>query len=131
MGIFAMIKWVLPVEDVTPMQEELYARCVNPPSWSDWCRFWSKVDLSPGKGPKGSCWHWKAQLTEKGYGSFHLIFEGKRKQVKAHRILFSWMFGNLNKSQILDHIECDSPPCCNFNHIKVTDNRGNTQREGS
>lgn len=69
-------------------------------------RFFEKVDRS------GDCWIWNGSRDGKGYGSFYL--EGRLH--KAHRA--AWM---LLKGPIPDGIEachrCDTPPCCNPDHI--------------
>jgi len=74
----------------------------------DIARFWSRVDKTPGLGPKGECWEWRGQLSTHGYGQ--APFQGRR--VAAHRLAYELVKGPLPDGLCACH-SCDNPPCCN------------------
>ena len=72
-------------------------------------RFWEKVDMAPGHGPKGKCWVWTASKNKKGYGRF-----GAKK---AHRVAYELRKGPIPEGKILLH-SCDFPSCVKPTHLK-------------
>ena len=79
-------------------------------------RFWSKVDKSPGQGPKGDCWEWQGAKTDRGYGR---IKDGKRMTL-AHRLSFVMAYGALphvpgHHGACVLH-RCDNPACVRPEH---------------
>lgn len=75
-------------------------------------RFWSKVDKSPGHGPKGECWPWTASLQPEGYGQFRL---GDR-MVGAHRVAYELEVGPIPEGMDICHT-CDFRPCVRPLHL--------------
>lgn len=76
-------------------------------------RFWSKIDKTPGQGPKGQCWLWKGgSHTKSGYGIFTIYRCGKRIALLAHRVAYLLTTGNDPSMMLVCH-HCDNPPCCN------------------
>lgn len=70
-------------------------------------RFWSKVR----RGGPDECWPWIAGGTE-GYG----IFWAQGTSYRANRVAFILVHGDLREHEMACH-SCDSPPCCNPNHL--------------
>lgn len=86
-------------------------------------RFWSKVDKTPGQGPKGDCWFWIGAQQGKGYGEFTLCAARYKKKSTflAHRIAYRITFDDDPESLLICHT-CDMEPCCNPAHLfKGTD----------
>ncbi len=73
--------------------------------------FWSRVDKTPGLGPKGECWEWRHTL-DNGYGTVR--FEGKQR--RAHRVAYYLTFGMYPIENGLH--SCDNKPCVNPAHIR-------------
>jgi len=69
-------------------------------------RFWSRVDKTPGQGPKGRCWTWKGYVDRLGYGTTRV---GK-KVVLVHRISYTLRFGPIPKGMNVLH-KCDVYNC--------------------
>jgi predicted transcriptional regulator len=111
-------------------------KCKPIPSLSprDITRFWSKVDKSPGQGPKGECWQWQAATSDSGYGFFCYYIGGPFKSLNlmAHRVAFVIQKGEDPVDLLVCHT-CDNPPCCNGSHLfKGTekDNAVDRQKKG-
>lgn len=85
-------------------------------------RFWSKVDKTPGLGPKGGCWLWTAAKFDKGYGAFRLF----GAQYRANRIALIVCLGADNPEQFALHT-CDVPACCNPTHLYWGDHDQNME----
>lgn len=89
-------------------------------------RFWAKVDKSgpvPAYKPElGPCWVWTGGLAD-GYGAFHL--DGK--QIKAHRVAYLWLIGEVAEDCELDHL-CRVRRCCNPSHLEPVSHLINVHR---
>lgn len=76
-------------------------------------RFWSKVDKTPGLGPHGQCWEWRAGLGshKKGrdYGQF---WAPSQRMVQAHRFAYEIEHGPIPEGLAVLH-HCDNPRCVN------------------
>ena len=85
-------------------------------------RFWSKVDKTPGYGPKGDCWQWVAgRHSSWGYGAFRL----KGKTLSAHRVSFFLSTGKMSSRSVLHH--CDNTYCVNPKHLYEGDDKDNAR----
>ncbi len=74
-------------------------------------RFWAKVDKTPGQGPQGTCWEWRAATAGKGYG----VLRVAGKQTYAHRLSYELCYGPLGNLFALH--KCDNPKCVNPSHL--------------
>lgn len=80
-------------------------------------RFWSKVDRTPGQGPKGECWTWTGTRLPKGYG----VLAIRRKDRGAYQYVatrVAWMIahGRDPGNDLMRH-NCNYPPCIRPEHL--------------
>lgn len=76
--------------------------------------FWSKVDKTPGQGPRGECWGWIAGRDGDGYGKIGV--SDHRRTVRSHRM--AYFLATREDPGPLDVCHrCDWPPCCNGAHL--------------
>lgn len=84
-------------------------------------RFWSKVR----KGSALECWEWTAGVSSLNYGQFHAVIDGRRVNLRAHRVSFFLERGPLIPGKVLDHI-CRNTKCVNPTHLREVTNAENT-----
>lgn len=78
-----------------------------------------KFKLDPVTG----CWVWTASLC-KGYGQ--VGWEGR--VWKSHRLAYTLLVGPIPAGLVLDHFECDNPPCGNPEHLRPSLHEVNSAR---
>ena len=91
-------------------------RASRPKFCSDRCRLYSKVDMSPGQGPKGECWEYQGGKHKFGYGMIN------RSGSKASEVTTSHAYGwEVENGPVPDGMfvlhKCDNPPCCRPDHL--------------
>lgn len=82
---------------------------VKPIGLDPWQRFLSHVLIMPN-----GCWIWQASRDKNGYGKFKL----NRKDMRAHVFAWTHWNGSVPKGFVLDHFECNTPPCVNPCHVR-------------
>lgn len=86
-------------------------------------RFWSFVSTSD------DCWICIGPRNKKGYGKFEVrLADGTYTEVPAHRFAYELLIGPIPSGMVLDHIECDNPPCVNPGHTIPSSHRDNILR---
>ncbi len=86
--------------------------------------FWPKIIKTE------SCWFWTAAKTHLGYGQFGIPTGRYCKTAYAHRIAYSLSFGEIPKGLLVLH-RCDTPSCCNPDHLFVGTNADNVRDRNS
>ncbi len=75
-------------------------------------RFWTKCCPDPNTG----CLLWTAGSDKDGYGKFQISIGHTRQiHVRAHRFALATRIGRVPEELVLH--SCDTPPCCNPNHL--------------
>lgn len=90
-------------------------------------RFWAKVAKSE---EPDSCWLWTAATEEKGYGRFRVCCG---LMYQAHRVAYMLDRGYWPHSDRMILHSCDTPACCNPNHLRegtAADNNQETSAKG-
>lgn len=99
-----------------------------PAPHEDWeLAFWAKVrETSDG------CWLWTAGVDAGGYGQFGSRSKGTRKgkTVRAHRIAYELVVGQIPEGLQLDHL-CRVRRCVNPAHLEVVTLAENVRRGGN
>lgn len=76
-----------------------------------------------GHANERGCRPWLAKRDRDGYG--HISYRGKDARA-THAVWFMntghWPIAG----EVIAHTTCDWPPCCEFSHLSLTDNAGNT-----
>lgn len=80
--------------------------------------FWASVDRSGGAS---ACWEWRGPRHYLGYGCFG---KSKKHERYAHRFAWEDRFGPIPEGAEVCH-ECDNPPCCNPEHLKLGSHQEN------
>ena len=83
----------------------------------DIIRFFNSVDETK------SCWVWKGQKNQQGYGRFYL----EHHRVLAHRFCFELLRQDIPNGLILDHL-CRNPSCVNPYHLEIVTYKENSLR---
>lgn len=71
---------------------------------------WSYLDKSGGPD---ACWPFQGPRDKDGYGKFCANWV----KVRAHRLAYELVNGPIPKGQLIRHVVCDNPPCCNPAHL--------------
>jgi hypothetical protein len=58
--------------------------------------------------PRTRCWHWQGVINEQGYG--RAKFKGRHYQ--AHRLIYAYVFDNIDSGPVLDHRCHENDPMC-------------------
>lgn len=75
------------------------------------CQVWDKIDAS------GDCWQWTGRDDRKGYGDLSVKIDGKWRNCKAHRIVWTLLCGPIPDGLQIDHL-CRNRLCVNPDHLE-------------
>ncbi len=73
--------------------------------------FWSRV-----RKDVDGCWEWLGWKSDKGYG---LVYLGKRKYTRAHRVAWELVNGPIPGDLIVRHFVCNNPSCVRVDHLRL------------
>lgn len=79
-------------------------------------RFWPKVKI----GRPHECWLWQSKAQIRGYGQIHAW----HRPQYAHRVAYALGNGDIPEGAHVLH-RCDTPLCCNPNHLFLGDQADN------
>jgi hypothetical protein len=80
--------------------------------------------------PNTGCWLWTGAVSEKGYGLIGT--RSPRATARAHRVAYEHFVAPLSADALVMH-SCDTPCCCNPEHLRpatASDNTVDMQRKG-
>lgn len=85
----------------------------------DIAAFWKKINSDV---PEGECWLWSGGKSSDGYG----VFSRQRKNeprlvMRAHRLSYILTKGELSADRPMVRHMCDTPLCCNPDHLEPGD----------
>lgn len=101
------------------IEKELFALFKNPPSAKAWATWKKKANGQSWN----ECWEWKNDSKD-GYGKICVRY----KTEGSHRAVCKWLYGDLPRFLVVDHVVCDNRPCCNPLHLIPTTNKSNSSR---
>lgn len=81
--------------------------------------FRSRVAVAPN-----GCWLWQGEKVAGGYGRLWVA----GRHVLAHRWSYERFVGAIPAGKQLDHFVCDTPACCNPQHVRPATQRQNWER---
>ena len=87
--------------------------------------FWRHVDMSGGPD---ACWPYDGAHTEDGYGLVTRGARGHQVTTTASRFAFIDAGGVVGDGEVVDHVVCDNPPCCNPAHLRAVSQQDNILR---
>jgi hypothetical protein len=74
--------------------------------------------------PVTDCWIWQRATKSFGYGDMR--HNGRNRP--AHVVFYEEKYGPVPPGMELDHVVCNTPPCCNPDHVKPVTHAENTRR---
>ena len=88
------------------------------------------------------CWVWTGQIDTKGYGVIRVgsVYDGSRRKVRAHRLVYEEVVGEIPEGMTLDHLchnedvgciggtRCPHRRCVNPDHLEPTTSVDNLLR---
>jgi len=75
------------------------------------------------------CWLWTG-ATNKRYGMFSLVRDGRGRKHAAHRLAYFLGYG-VDPGRLCVCHKCDNPPCCNPNHLFAASQKENIRDASS
>jgi hypothetical protein len=94
-------------------------------------RLWGRIL----RGGEDECWLWMGATNTPKYGKPYGVWavpgiDGKRVNLKPHRIVYTLLVGEIPESLTLDHVHgrCTSTLCCNPAHLEPVTQGDNARR---
>jgi len=77
-----------------------------------------RIEARVERIPESGCWIFMGHLNNKGYGQIQLSMNNTKKCVLAHRYSYEAFNGPIPKGMFVLH-SCDTPSCCNPDHLSI------------
>lgn len=78
--------------------------------------------------PNSGCWLWIGGVFPRGgYGHFHAVIDGRKRSLRAHRVHWQLIKGEIPEGLELDHL-CRVPCCVNPLHLEPVKSIENIRR---
>ena len=81
-------------------------------------QIWAKVQKTD------TCWLWTGCKSTAGYGV--VVFD--RVQWSTHRLIYTWVMGEIPEDYEIDHVICANKECCNPSHLEAVPPGENSRR---
>ena len=86
-----------------------------------WNRFWTHIEI----GPIDTCWIWQGPSRTRRNGFVYGYFQHNNKRTGAHRLAWESKHGTSPPTDKLVCHTCDTPLCCNPNHLFLGSHQDN------
>lgn len=73
-----------------------------------------RLDAKTVPEPNTGCLLWTGSYDKNGYGKTH----HNKKHIRAHRLAFELKHGPIPEGKLVQH-SCDTPACCNSDHLSL------------
>lgn len=88
------------------------------------CKLYSKVDKTPGHGPKADCWVFTGAKHVAGYGMINKSDNKDSDITTAHAYSWELENGPVPEGEFVLH-KCDFPPCVRPDHLFLGNHQDN------